>query len=67
VCSNVTLKEPRSGEAFAAEVALAALVVRPQVHGVGRHGDVGLAAVRTLSGFLVLEGSKKRKGHEMFL
>ena len=57
----MTLKEPRPGEALATEVALAALVVRPQVHGVGRHGDVGLAAVRTLPGFLVLKGSKERK------
>ena len=58
----MTLKEPRPGEALAAEVALAALVVRPQVHGVGRHGDVGLAAVRTLPCFLVLKRSKERKG-----
>ncbi len=57
----MTLKKPRPGEALAAEVTLAPLVVRPQVHGVSRHGDVGLATVGTFPGFLVLERSKDCK------
>ena len=56
--SDVALEQPWSGEALPAKVALAALVVGPQVHRVGRHRDVGLVAVRALASFFVLKGSK---------
>ena len=60
---DVTLQEPRPGEALSAVGALAALVVRAEVHGEGGHGDVGLVAVRALSGFLVLQRSvRKQRG-----
>ena len=59
VSPDVALKQPGSREALPAEVALAALVVGPQVHRVGRHRDVGLVAVRALAGLFVLKGSKK--------
>ena len=60
--SDMTLQQPGPGEGFAAELALAALVVGPQVHGVGRHGDVGLVAMGTFPCFLVLQRSKQKRG-----
>lgn len=45
VRANVSLEQPRSREALAAVVALAALVVRAHVHGEGGHADVELVAV----------------------
>ena len=53
----MALQEPRPGEALSAVGALAALVVRAEVHGEGGHGDIGLVAVRALPGFLVLQRS----------
>ena len=53
VSPDVALQEPRPGEALSAVGALAALVVRAHVHGVGRHGHVHFVAVRALPG---LEG-----------
>ncbi len=37
---NVTLQEPRSGETLSADVTFARLVVRSQMHGESRHGDI---------------------------
>ena len=63
VSPDVALQEPRPGEALSAVGALAALVVRAEVHGKGRHGDIGLVAVRAFSGFLVLQRSvRKQRG-----
>lgn len=53
----MSLEQPRPGEALAAEVALAALVVGPHVHAEGWYADVDLVAVRTASGLLVAEGT----------
>lgn len=53
VGSDVSLQEPGSREALAAEGALAALAVGAHVHRKGRHGDVHLGAVRALPGLLV--------------
>ncbi len=61
VRSDMSLKKPRPREALSAEVAFAALVVSPEVHRVGRHRDVRLAAVRTLASLLVFERPKKDK------
>ena len=61
---DVALEQPWSREALPAKVALAALVVGPQVHRVGRHRDVGLVAVRALASFFVLKGSKNIKNME---
>ena len=58
---DVTLQEPWPGEALATVGAFAALVVRAEVHGEGGHGDVGLVAVRALSGFLVLQRSVRKQ------
>ena len=52
---DVTLQQPGSRETLSADVTLARLVVRPQMHGKGRHGDVNLSAVRTSLGFLIRE------------
>ena len=61
VSSDVPLKKPRPREALSAVGALAALVVRAEVHGEGRHGDVGLVTVRALPSFLVLQRSVRRQ------
>jgi hypothetical protein len=61
VSPDVALEEPRSGEALSTEMAFAALVVGTEVHGVGRHGDVGLAAVRALPRLLVLQRPERLK------
>jgi hypothetical protein len=61
VCPNMSLKKPRPREALSAEVAFAALIVSPEVHRVGRHRDVRLAAVRALASLLVFEGPEKDK------
>lgn len=53
VRADVALQQPGSGEALAAEGTLAALAMRPHVHGEGRHGHVHLGAVRTLARLLV--------------
>ncbi len=53
---DVSLQQPRSGKALSAVGALATLVVGPQVHGVGWHGDVGLVTMGALSGLLVFQG-----------
>lgn len=47
---DVSLKQPRSAEAFAAIGTPATLPVRPDVHAVGGHGYVHLVAVGTLPG-----------------
>lgn len=49
----MALEQPRPGEALAAVLTLAALVVGPHVHRVGRHANVELVAVRAPSGLLV--------------
>lgn len=46
---DVALEQPRPGEALSAVLALAALVVRPDVHRKGRHADVELVAMRAPS------------------
>lgn len=51
----VSLEEPRPGEALAAEVALAALVVGAHVHAERGYADVDLVAVGTAAGLLVAE------------
>lgn len=51
------LKQPRSRKALAAKWALASLVMRPNVHGVGGHGHICFLAMGTLSGLFILEGS----------
>ena len=61
VSPDVALQEPWPGEALSAVGALAALVVRAEVHGKGRHGDIGLVTVRALSGFLVLQRSVRKQ------
>ena len=48
VSSDMALQKPRSGEELSTELALAVLVVCPQVHGVGRHGHIDFAAGGTL-------------------
>lgn len=53
----VTLEQPRPGEALAAIVALAALIVSPHVHTEGRHTDVDLVAVRASPGLLISQRS----------
>lgn len=53
VRTDVSLQQPGSREALAAEGALAALAVRAHVHREGRHGHVHLGAVRTLASLLV--------------
>ena len=45
--AHVTLQEPRPGERLGAYWTDVGQGVRQQVHGQGRHGDVGLAARRT--------------------
>jgi hypothetical protein len=52
----VPLQQPRPGEAFPAEGALAALTVRAHVHTEGRHRHVDLVAVRTSPRLLVGQG-----------
>ena len=54
VSAYVALQEPRTGELFAAKRAFAALVVRTDVHTVGRHGNVDFFAVRTLLGLFII-------------
>lgn len=53
VRADVTLQQPGPRKALAAEGALAALAVRPHVHGEGRHRHVHLGAVRALARLLV--------------
>jgi len=53
VRAYVTLQQPRPGEALAAIVALAALIVSPHMHAERRHADVDLVAVRAPPGLLV--------------
>ena len=53
----MTLQKPRPGEELSTELALAGLIVRPQVHGVRRHRHVDLAACGALSCLLVTERS----------
>ena len=55
VGSDMTLKKPRTWKSLSAKTALAPLVVRPDVHTVGWHGNVDFVAVRTLAGFLVCD------------
>ena len=57
VRANVALQQPRSAEFLAAEGALAALVVRPDVHAEGRHRHVHFVAMRTFSRLFVGERS----------
>lgn len=57
--SDVALKKPRSGKALATIWTLAAQVVRPQVHGVGRHGDIGFLTMWAFSSFFVLQRPEK--------
>lgn len=57
VCSNVPLEQPGPGEALGAVRAAADLVVRAQVHGVGRHGHVDLAALGAGPRFAVVRGA----------
>ncbi|KAJ8877539.1 hypothetical protein PR048_021994 [Dryococelus australis] len=53
VRADVSLQEPGPGEALATVGALAALVVRPHVHGEGRHRHIHLPAVRAAARLLV--------------
>lgn len=57
VSAYVTLQEPWTTETFTTVRTLTALAVCPDVHAVGRHGDVHLVAVRTLSGLLVRDAA----------
>lgn len=73
VRTYVSLQQPRSGEALAAVVALAPLIVGPHVHAERRHADVDLVAVRASSGLLVAERSVRltvsgqiRRGRVLF-
>ena len=47
---QVALKQPRSRESLAADIALVVEIVGEDVHGEGRHGDVHLAADVALLG-----------------
>lgn len=51
----MTLKKPWSRESLAANGALAGLVVCPEVHGKGWHGDVDLATDGALFGLLIVQ------------
>lgn len=51
----VTLQQPRPGEALAAIMALASLIVGPHVHAERGHADVDLVAVRAPSGLLIAQ------------
>lgn len=51
--TDVALKKPRPREALAAVLALAALIVRPHVHGKRRHADVQFVAMGTSSRLLI--------------
>lgn len=53
VRAYVTLQQPWPGEALAAVLTLAALVMGAHVHREGRHRDVHLLAVRTVARLLV--------------
>lgn len=53
VRAYVTLQQPWPREAFAAILALAALVMGAHVHRECRHRDVDLLAVRTVARLLV--------------
>lgn len=55
VRAYVPLQQPRPGEALAAIVALAALIVGPHMHAEGGHADVDLVAVRAPSGLLIAQ------------
>jgi len=54
---HVTLEQPRPAEGFAADVAFVLQVVRQEVHGHGRHGDVDLAAGRAFLGQLAVQAA----------
>ena len=53
VGADVALQQPGSGELLTAVRALAALVVCPHMHAIGRHGHVYFVTVRAFAGFLV--------------
>ena len=57
MCADMTLQQPRSAEALAAVLALAALVVRAHVHAVSGHGNVHFVAMRALPGLLVADAA----------
>ncbi len=57
MCPDVALQQPRPGEALATVRTLAALVVGPEVHGVGWHGNIGLVAMWALPSLFVFQRS----------
>lgn len=55
VSSDVTLKQPRSWEAFTTEGTFTSLVVCAHMHTVRRHGYIDFLTMRTLSSFFVID------------
>ena len=55
MCAYVSLEQPWPGEALAAVVTLAALVVGAHVHAEGRYAHVDFVAVWTATGFFVTQ------------
>lgn len=53
--ANVSLQQPRPREALAAIMALAPLIMRPDVHTKRRHADIDLIAVWTPSSLLITQ------------
>lgn len=51
--TDVSLQQPWSRETLAAVLAFAALIMGAHVHGVRRHADVKLVAVRTATSLFV--------------
>jgi len=53
MCAYVSLQQPWPGEAFAAIVTLASLIVSSHVHAERRHADVDLVTMRAPPGFFI--------------
>ena len=56
VRSEMTLEEPWPWKCFATNGAFAVLIVRSDMHGKGRHGNINFATHMALLGFFIVQG-----------